>query len=293
MKIKKIQALIIILFSIFVMSGCSIETVAQHDSRIADEISSREALNSSQNTEDTSNNQFIDETSSDSTANTTAIVKQEDSTSKISDNEDSYNNINIEPTANIYEGQDYTSVSENPNNNDSNNKTTRKYTTSEKTTKNKSKSENKTKSRPTIPNNNSTPNTTKPNTESKQDDSHITVTVTIQCINILDNKNLNTSANIPSSGYYIENYSIVLDKGDNAYSALKYSCQANNIQLLSEYTPMFDSYYIYGVNNLLEKECGTYSGWKYSINNNIAGEGANNYVLSNKDHIELFYVTTY
>ena len=52
------------------------------------------------------------------------------------------------------------------------------------------------------------------------------------------------------------------------------------IQISSKYTPLYNSYYVEGINQLYELDCGKNSGWMYSVNGTFPNYGASAYKLS-------------
>ena len=56
-------------------------------------------------------------------------------------------------------------------------------------------------------------------------------------------------------------------------------------QLEYSWTPMYDSYYIQGINNLYEFDCGAQSGWMYKVNGWFPNYGCSKYTLEDGDDI--------
>ena len=56
------------------------------------------------------------------------------------------------------------------------------------------------------------------------------------------------------------------------------------------YTPMYNSVYIKGINNLYEKDCGACSGWVYTVNGQTTDCGASAYKLKDGDEIQWTYI---
>lgn len=117
----------------------------------------------------------------------------------------------------------------------------------------------------------------------------ISVTVTVECTKVVDNDSLRTMAKIPEDGYFLRDYKIEIDGGMSAYEALDGACKNNDITLSSDYASMFETYYVYGIGKLLEKECGASSGWKYNVNGESQGVGLNNCTLKDGDTLILYY----
>ena len=74
-----------------------------------------------------------------------------------------------------------------------------------------------------------------------------------------------------------------VEKGDKAYS------EATGIHMEFEDTPMYNSAYIEGINNLYEFDCGELSGWMYKVNGWFPNYGCSRYQLKEGDVIEWVY----
>lgn len=61
----------------------------------------------------------------------------------------------------------------------------------------------------------------------------------------------------------------------------------------SSYTPVFNSAYIEGINNLYEFDCGEGSGWVYSVNGVYPNYGCSNYKVQPGDSIEWHYTCNF
>lgn len=115
---------------------------------------------------------------------------------------------------------------------------------------------------------------------------YILVHITITCSKAVGHKDLNTSADIPENGIFLDK-DIAVKSGSSVYDALITALKDNNIN----YTE--NSGYITGINNLNEKECGKYSGWKFRVNNVYPNVGCSGYTLSDGDNILWGYVLSH
>lgn len=91
--------------------------------------------------------------------------------------------------------------------------------------------------------------------------------VTVECkeiLNKLEKLSPGHSKYVPKNGYILQNYPVKISIGDTAYDALKTACSDNNIKLTS--TSTVYGIYVNGINNIDEKDCGSQSGWLYSVN---------------------------
>lgn len=117
------------------------------------------------------------------------------------------------------------------------------------------------------------------------------VRLTIQCTAILDHRELwkdGLEEILPDNGIFYTG-DCILSEGETVYDVLKMVCQEKNIALDSQYTPIYGTYYIQGIGNLYEFDCGSESGWKYSVNGKVPGEGCSTYKLSSGDEIIFYY----
>ncbi len=117
------------------------------------------------------------------------------------------------------------------------------------------------------------------------------VTITIECTRILNKKDLwkeGIEEIIPVNGVYFKGV-IPFDEKMSAYDVLKMACKKDNIALDSQYTPLYETYYIKGIGNLYEFDCGGESGWKYSVNGATPGVGCSSYYVEPEDSILFFY----
>lgn len=132
----------------------------------------------------------------------------------------------------------------------------------------------------------------------------ITCTFEISCKNILDKKeNLkeNKSDFLPENGMILNSVKVTVPEGSTAFDVIKKACEKNTctdnckyckqngIQLDYVYTPGYDSYYIRGIHQIYEKDCGTQSGWMYSINGTFPNYGCSQYKVRDGDIIKFMY----
>lgn len=57
----------------------------------------------------------------------------------------------------------------------------------------------------------------------------------------------------------------------------------------SSYTPIYDSAYIEGINQIYEFDCGSESGWMYKVNGWFPNYGCSQYKVSDGDNIAWVY----
>lgn len=141
-------------------------------------------------------------------------------------------------------------------------------------------------------------------TTTKKRSKTVTCKIEIECKTILNNLgNLRPEkkASLPKDGYILKETTVSVAEGSTVFDVLKLVCKQNTcpekctycrksgIQLEYIYTPGYDSEYIRGIHQLYEKDCGTQSGWMYSVNGVFPNYGVNKYTVKNGDNIKLRY----
>lgn len=117
-------------------------------------------------------------------------------------------------------------------------------------------------------------------------------TISIVCDTILNNLDKlrdGKEAFVPANGVILAASSISISDGDTVFDVLKKACGLADIQLEYSYTPLYGSYYIEGINNLYEFDCGEQSGWMYKVNGVFPDHGCSAYYLSAGDEIVFCY----
>lgn len=117
-------------------------------------------------------------------------------------------------------------------------------------------------------------------------------TITILCDTILDNMdNLDDGkeAYVPANGTILATSSVEFEEGETVFDVLKRVCDYAGIQLEYSWTAIYDSYYIEGINNLYEFDCGNESGWMYKVNGWFPNYGCSSYDLEDGDNIVWCY----
>lgn len=120
-------------------------------------------------------------------------------------------------------------------------------------------------------------------------DNTLKCTISISCATVLDNMDkLNKSKKeiIPDDGWILEPVTVTFNEGESVFDVLKQVCKDNKIQLEFALTPVYNSYYIEGINNLYEFDCGSISGWTYEVNDWFPNYGCSRYEVKNGDVIK-------
>lgn len=127
------------------------------------------------------------------------------------------------------------------------------------------------------------PKTTKAQTTAKTTNKQrITVTVSINCQTALK-----YGADVPKSGYFYSPSKQTAESGTTAFDVLEQVCKDNGISLSYQRKT-----YIQEIGGLAEKDCGGASGWTYKVNGINPPKAASKYVLSDRDVVEWYYVTS-
>jgi hypothetical protein len=119
-----------------------------------------------------------------------------------------------------------------------------------------------------------------------------TCTIEIRCDTILNNmENLTAGKEgfVPSNGTILGTTQVTFYEGETVFDVLQRVCSNAGIQLEYSWTPMYDSYYIEGINHLYEFDCGDTSGWKYKVNGWFPNYGCSSYDLQDGDSIVWCY----
>lgn len=156
----------------------------------------------------------------------------------------------------------------------------------------KAKNENKEKeNRTTVKITTSNP-TTKKNEPTVKDE--ISCTLNVECKSILNNMDKlkdGHSEYVPADGYIITGYKYTAKAGFTAYDVLKKACEDNGIKLTAK-SSMYGTY-VSGINNIDEFDCGSQSGWMFSINGNRPNVSASSQKINDGDEITFEYVCEY
>lgn len=117
-------------------------------------------------------------------------------------------------------------------------------------------------------------------------------TVSIDCSTIFQHLEQLKSGKeelLPADGVILPPTQWQFTKGQTAYDALSQLCQDHRIHLETDWTPIYRSAYIAGIQNLYEFDCGPHSGWTYLVNGQSPGYGCSSYTLQDGDIIQWRY----
>ena len=113
-------------------------------------------------------------------------------------------------------------------------------------------------------------------------------TVEIRCDTILNNYDKLDPAKaefVPADGVILAAVKVPFAQGESAFDATKRACEAYGLQLEYSWTPLYNSYYVEGINHLYEFDCGAESGWMFKVNGWFPNYGASSYILQDGDAV--------
>lgn len=119
-------------------------------------------------------------------------------------------------------------------------------------------------------------------------DEAYTCTISISCASILAHMDWLADGKaelVPEDGVILAPTEVTFYGGESVFNVLQRVCKQNKIHMEFMNTPMYNSAYIEGINNLYEFDCGELSGWMYSVNDWFPNYGCSRYQLSDGDVI--------
>lgn len=127
----------------------------------------------------------------------------------------------------------------------------------------------------------------------KQEKKECSITITCQEVfSHMDKLSESAKKVIPQDGIIL-NGTFAFEEGETVFDLLKRVCKEKEIHLDYVFTPLYSSYYIKGIHNLYEFDCGDESGWMYSVNGKDPGCGSNKYKLAKGDQVVFNYTCEY
>lgn len=117
-----------------------------------------------------------------------------------------------------------------------------------------------------------------------------TCTITIKCNTILSNMDKLDSAKakyVPRNGVILATSTIEFRDGETVFDVSKRTCKAAGIPFVYKKSSM--GYYVQGINNLFEFDCGSQSGWLYSVNGSMPNHASSAHNVKNGDKIVWHY----
>lgn len=131
-----------------------------------------------------------------------------------------------------------------------------------------------------------------------------TCSISINCVQAVKNKASIKAGKeyfLPASGHILNETQVEFKEGETVFDVFKRVCQTktctdnceycnrSGIHYEASYNPGFENYYIEGIHQIYEKDCGPFSGWMYKVNGAFPNYGCSSYRLKNGDRIEFIY----
>lgn len=94
---------------------------------------------------------------------------------------------------------------------------------------------------------------------------------------------------VPEDGVILPVTTVEFAPGETVFQVLQRVCEASELQLEYSWTPLYDSYYVEGINHLYEFDCGFESGWMYKVDGWFPNYGCSAYELQGGEEIVWYY----
>ena len=123
-------------------------------------------------------------------------------------------------------------------------------------------------------------------------DKKLSCTLSVRCDTILENTAWLDTEKIelvPRDGVVFAEQTVTFYEGESVFNLLTREMKRNKIHMEFENTPIYNSAYIEGINNLYEFDCGELSGWMYKVNGWFPNYGCSRYQLKAGDRVEWVY----
>lgn len=117
-------------------------------------------------------------------------------------------------------------------------------------------------------------------------------TLSVRCDTILENLDWLDPDKIelvPEDGVIFATKKVKFYEGESVFNLLLREMKKAKIHMEFSNTPMYNSAYIEGINNLYEFDCGELSGWMYKVNGWFPNYGSSRYALKEGDIVEWVY----
>jgi hypothetical protein len=119
-----------------------------------------------------------------------------------------------------------------------------------------------------------------------------TATLSVSAATILDNLELFDEDKLevlPEDGVIYSARKVTFYEGESVFDVLLREMKKSKIHMEFEMTPIYNSHYIEGINNIYEFDCGELSGWMYKVDGWFPNYGSSRYQLEDGDVIEWVY----
>ncbi len=123
-------------------------------------------------------------------------------------------------------------------------------------------------------------------------DNEMTCTLAVCCddvFNHLDKLKKDKIAILAEDGIVFPETKVSFSEGESVFDVLNREMKKAGIHLEFVNTPAYNSVYIEGINNLYEFDCGSTSGWTYTVNGESPMHGCSQHKVKKDDKIEFIY----
>ncbi|WP_244226506.1 DUF4430 domain-containing protein [Paenibacillus protaetiae] len=120
----------------------------------------------------------------------------------------------------------------------------------------------------------------------------LTATLSVSAATILnhmDQLNKDKLEVLPKDGVIYKAQKVTFYEGESVFDVLLREMKNNKIHMEFEMTPIYNSNYVEGINNIYEFDCGELSGWMYKVNGWFPNYGSSRYKLKDGDVVEWVY----
>ncbi|WP_409344299.1 DUF4430 domain-containing protein [Paenibacillus sp. MBLB4367] len=120
----------------------------------------------------------------------------------------------------------------------------------------------------------------------------LTATLSVTSKTILDHLkqfNKDKLEVLPEDGVIYKSQTVTFYEGESVFDVLLREMKKNKIHMEFSMTPIYNSNYIEGINNIYEFDCGELSGWVYKVNGWFPNYGCSRYMLKDGDVVDWVY----
>ena len=146
---------------------------------------------------------------------------------------------------------------------------------------------------PILPSREAEEESSPPSAPSSQEETEgLSCTFSISCKTVLshmDELGEGMAGYIPADGWILPPERVSFQEGETVFDVLKRVCTQKGIGLEASYTPLYQTAYVEGIGNLYEFDCGSLSGWLYTVDGQVFNYSSSSYVLKDGDVVEWQY----
>ncbi len=96
---------------------------------------------------------------------------------------------------------------------------------------------------------------------------------------------------VPSDGVILPTTTVTFSEGESVFDVLQRVCRENKIHMDANWSSLYNTAYVKGINNLYEFDVGSGSGWTYCVNGWFPNYGCSRYELQDGDSVEWHYIS--